>query len=175
LYHDADHRLKKEGEEKLKKIGMEERIKKRIEDPTDYDALMEEVLGYKLKDESLSKYTFKYIKSEEVILQKSPDMLEYLTVDGEEIFRKLSYINLFIILKEYTKNIDNILGDHKFISTQLWRARLNFLHNKILNEKFTSLQQSVHQDYDQFFEKTKELFKDDVEILVTLKVEYGNV
>jgi len=35
---------------------------------------------------------------------------QYLVVDGEEIFKKLSYMSLFIVIKEFikvTKNNDN--------------------------------------------------------------------
>jgi len=114
LYRDADDRLKVEAEEKLKKLGMEDRIKKKVVDEFDYDAFAEQLLGKKF-DQSLNNYTYYFFKTEEIILHRSPGnygmnrcniivaMLEFLTVDGEEIFRKISFMSLFILLKEYVK------------------------------------------------------------------------
>ncbi len=71
LYHDSDHRLKVEGEEKLKKLGMEDRIKQRFDDPFDYNAYYEQLIGQKLEGANLNEYTFKFIKGPQVILHKS--------------------------------------------------------------------------------------------------------
>lgn len=72
LYKDADDKLKVKGEEKLIKIGMEDRIKKRVIDETDYNAFAEEILGAKVEGVDINALTYNFIKSEEVILQKSP-------------------------------------------------------------------------------------------------------
>jgi len=118
LYHDADHRLKVEGEEKLRKMGMEDRIKKRVQDTFDYNAYFEQRMGHKLEGANLNNYTYKFIKGPDVIMNQSESkfnycqnsklkiklgLRQYLVVDGEEIFKRLSYMSLFVIIKQFLK------------------------------------------------------------------------
>jgi len=174
LYHDADHRLKVEGEEKLRKMGMEDRIKKRVQDTFDYNSYFEQRMGHKLEGANLNNYTYKFIKGPDVIMNQSESLRQYLVVDGEEIFKRLSYMSLFVIIKQFLKAIEEI-SPIRLPTINLWKARINFLHNKILNEKLTSLQIDVLKQYGEFFVETEKLLETEQDIVATLKVEYGNV
>ena len=71
LYHDSDHKLKVDGEIKLEKMGMQDRIKKRINDTFDYNAYFEQIMNRKLEGANLNDYTYKFIKGPELINNKS--------------------------------------------------------------------------------------------------------
>src|SRR5690349_18179077 len=63
----------------------------------------------------------------------------------------------------------------QLVSVNLWKARVNVLHNKILNEKLTSLQVDVLKQYNAFFQETQKLLETERDVLACLKVEFGNV
>ena len=103
LHKDADDKLKEQAEVKLQKMGMEDRIKQKVIDEFDYNTFYEQVLGNKFENADLNKYTYAFLKTEEAIIYKSEKLRDYLAVDGEEIFRKLSYMGLLVLLKTYLK------------------------------------------------------------------------
>ena len=72
LYHDADYKLKKDAEVKLKELGMDDRLKKKIIDSVDYNKLFEERIGTQKLGSDLNMYSYDFIKSPQFVEYRSP-------------------------------------------------------------------------------------------------------
>jgi len=127
LHKDADDKLKEQAEVKLQKMGMEDRIKPKVIDELDYNTYYEQVLGSKFENVDLNKYTYAFLKTEEAVIYKSEKLRDYLAVDGEEIFRKLSYMGLLVLIKTYLKVIGIVILENLMCHSRLLKKLSQFV------------------------------------------------
>jgi len=178
LYHDADHKIKMEGIEKLRQRGdlipKEEEEKKYTFDYNELKALLDEETAKKLADFDLNKFKYKFLKSPEFVERKNNKILEFLSVDGEEIYRKIGFLSFFIITKGFLETVEEVVGKG-YRSLSLWAGRMHLLHSAIMNEKLTSLQSTIINIYTEFLKDTAEVLTKEKELQSSLLMEFGSI
>lgn len=88
----------------------------------------------------------RHICDESKILESSRrKLLASLTVDGEAIYSLTPHVELFVLAKRIL-NQEKLVLDH---GPYLWeRLRVNFWHQRMLNDVSASLQQSIYNDLE---------------------------
>lgn len=104
--------------------------------------------------QNLNEYTLRKIKSKELIQPKNSDLFcEFMSSEGEIFPSQIKYPQIFYLITILIKQISDNLDNQMYYVKYLWRARVLFLHNKLLDSTpLGGFKKQIFQEYDNFFE-----------------------
>jgi len=75
-------------------------------------------------------------------------MIEYLTIAGEIPYSNMKLLIFYVIA--YESFLKSSTFDEYFDITKLWRARILFLHNKMMKEPINELKEAIAKNFKEF-------------------------